>query len=654
MSHGWAGQILIVKLDSGKTRRLTSQAYVKKFLGGRMLSARLAWDFLPPGTGPMDPANPIIISTGPLCGTIAPTSGRTVMSMVSPVPYPIPWYTHSTLGGWFGPQLKFAGYDALIITGAASEPVWLDICDQEVSIHPAKELWGLDALATQEAIQTHNPHAQVMCIGPAGENQVAWATVQHDFDCAAGHSGFGAVWGSKRLKAVAVRGTGQVRVAHPDQLLEEWRKTGKYTLSPEHAFMRYSEEKGKLPGNAEVGPVCSQSCVNNCRAGKYLVASDGHKIETFCIGHLFSGFLDTAYQKPGIKLKVPPSKQYPYGSTIGMIELFNKLGVDFWMRITMQPWFTALKHAGVDWLRGSPIDPDDYQWFSNFVNDLASGRGLGKIFAPGLARALDDLADELPEHVLRLGKEMVSFFGFQAHREGRFWDRTPLPYWIISAMMYISESRDPTIGSHGLLLLSEIQAVYGVEGVKDKFRVLAKKVWDDPQALEPDYHFERKAKLAIWSQRNHMLIDSLPMCDFSFPRLVKPLASWEEWVTTADICGDLDLDRRLLNAVTGESYTRASLNLASDRAFNIERCLLARAGRTRKLEERLASHFNLPNRDDDSKMSSKEFHKMMDVYYMHRGWDLKDGWPRKETLINLGLEDVAEELEVMKASKTDG
>ena len=132
------------------------------------------------------------------------------------------------------------------------------------------------------------------------------------------------------------------------------------------------------------------------------------------------------------------------------------------------------------------------------------------------------------------------------------------------------------------------------------------------------------------------------------------MASWEEWVTTADICGDLDLDRRLLNAVTGESYTRASLNLASDRAFNIERCLLARAGRTCKLEEKLASHFNLPNRDDDSRMSSKGFHKMMDVYYMQRGWDLKDGWPRKETLINLGLEDVAEELEVMKASETDG
>lgn len=652
MSHGWAGQILIVKLDSGKTRRLASQAYVKKFLGGRMLSARLAWDFLPPGTGPMDPANPIIISTGPLCGTIAPTSGRTVMSMVSPVPYPIPWYTHSTLGGWFGPQLKFAGYDALIITGAASEPVWLDICDQEVSIHPAKELWGLDAIATQEAIQTHNPHAQVMCIGPAGENQVAWATVQHDFDSAAGHSGFGAVWGSKNLKAVAVEGNGHVGVAHPQMLVSEWQSHGKYTLSPEHSFARYNADN---PAHEDqVGPVCSQSCVNNCRTGRFLASNQGYKIKTFCIGHFFTASLGTAYQKPQVELEVPASEQYPFEASVRMVEAFNRLGIDFWMRITMQPWFTALKHSGVNHLRGYAIEPDDHRWFQGFVDDLAQARGLGAIFAPGLSHALDDLKNELPAHIFELGKELVSLFGFQAHREGRFWDSTPLPYWIIAAMMYLSESRDPTIGSHGLLLLSEVQTIFGRVGVREKYRALAQKIWGDPEALEQDYDFRRKAKLAVWAQRNHMLIDSLPMCDFSFPRVIKPMYSREEWLATDDIVGDLDLDLRLLKAVTGLDYTREELGLAADRAFTLERCLLARAGRDRALEESLASHFWLPCRDDDTSVDLEEFREMADAYYRERGWDLKDGWPRKETLINLGLEDVAEELEVMKASETDG
>ena len=638
MSHGWAGQILIVALDSGKIRTLSSQTYVKEYLGGRMLSARLAWDFLPPGTGPLDAANPIIISTGPLCGTIAPTSGRTVMSMVSPVPYPMPWYTHSTLGGWFGSQLKFAGYDALVITGSARQPVWLEICDKRVRVHPAQELWGRDAVVTQEAIKRDHPLAQVMCIGPAGENQVAWATVQHDFDCAAGHTGFGAVWGSKNLKAVAVQGSGHVEVAHPHRLMKEWQSHGKYTLSPEHAFARYSADN---PANADqAGPVCSQSCVNNCRAGRFLASDQGYKIKTFCIGHFFAGRLETGYQKARVGLEVPGSKQYPFEGSVRMVESFNRLGIDFWMRITMQPWFTALKHAGVNRLRGYAIEPDDCAWFQEFADDLAEARGLGALFAPGLSRALDDLKNELPPRIFELGKELVSLFGFQAHREGRFWDSTPLPYWIISAMMYLSESRDPTIGAHGLLLLSEIQTIFGWPGVREKYRVLAHKIWGDPEALEPAYDFGRKAKLAVWAQRNHMLIDSLPMCDFSFPRVIKPMCSREEWLATDDIAGDLDLDLRLLNAVTGLDYTRKDMETAADRAFTLERCLLALAGRDRALEESLASHFRLPCRDDDTSLELGEFRMLADAYYRERDWDIKTGWPERNGLMKLNLWDL--------------
>ncbi|MCK4827034.1 hypothetical protein KA005_65475, partial [bacterium] len=281
--------------------------------------------------------------------------------------------------------------------------------------------------------------------------------------------------------------------------------------------------------------------------------------------------------------------------------------------------------------------------FLNLVRDVAFRRGLGELFADGLARSIDILKEELPANLICLGHELVFGFGFHAHREGRFWDRAPLPYWIFSAMMYLSETHDPTIGSHSLMLLAEIQFSQKEKALK-KFRKLAQRVWQDPTALEPNFAFEHKAPVAIWCQRMHFLIDSLPLCDFAFPMLIKPYNNVQEWLEDEDIYGDLDLDHRLLNSITGENFTREELDRAADRAFFIEKCLLARAGRSRKHEERLYTHFELPCRDDNTYITKDDFLKLMDVYYDYRGLDKKDGWPIKEKLLELGLEDVAQEL----------
>ena len=226
------------------------------------------------------------------------------------------------------------------------------------------------------------------------------------------------------------------------------------------------------------------------------------------------------------------------------------------------------------------------------------------------------------------------------------WDGEPLPFWVISAMMHISESRDPTIGSHLSSLLLADLVLTDEKLARKQFRVLSKKVWGQPDALDPT--FNDKAPVAIWSQHQHMLIDSLPMCDFAFPQLVKPFRNREEWRQSEDIVGDMDIDLRLLRAVTGEKMDRDALNKTAERAFTLERMMLARAGRSRKMEEQLAAHFALPCKSDGTYVDRDGFLKIMNEYYASRDWDQELGWPREELLTRLGLDSAIPALKEMR------
>ena len=237
-----------------------------------------------------------------------------------------------------------------------------------------------------------------------------------------------------------------------------------------------------------------------------------------------------------------------------------------------------------------------------------------------------------------LGRELEFNFGFPAHREGRFFDEEPLPFWVISAMMHISESRDPTIGSHLSSLLHAEFFITDSDLSRRQFRHLSNTVFAYPDAFEPT--FENKAPVAIWSQNQHMIIDSLPLCDFAFPQLVRPLENRAEWESSEDILGDLDLPRRLLAAVTGIDLTDAEFMHIAERAFTLERIMLAQSGRGRRMEETLAPHFNLPCRADGTLIEIEAFYGLMDEYYSERGWDLEFGWPTEETLHGLDLSDV--------------
>ena len=628
---GWVGQIAEIDLTTGEVALRDTLPYVRECLGGRCLASQLAWERIPAGIDAFDSRNCIIICTGPLTGTLAPTSGRTIMSAVSPRTYPAPWYTHSTLGGWFGPELKYAGYDALVIHGCARYPVMIEIVNGCIRLVDATDIWGQGARDVQLRLKRdHGARTQALVIGPAGEHLIWFATVQHSEDNAAGHSGFGAVWGSKRLKAIAVRGSGSVKVAQPGDLLHEVLASEKHRTTPYTGVLAGE-------GRHEQHHTCSQACTFNCMVGGYFTRSDGRRVPSQCVGHYAwdagNHMEDTLYEGGGVR--VPPGRNFTAAREVRLLEDCNSLGLDVWFRLVMQPWLIRASELGVGDIRGHPIDATDGDWFEEFMWQLAFREGLGDIFAEDLRRAVDELEDELPAELVTLGRELEFNFGFPAHREGRFWDEEPLPFWVISAMMHVGATRDPTIGAHQSGLMLAPFLLDDRDRALRQFRRLSQQVWGNPDALDPT--LSGKAPVAMWLEHQHMLIDSLPLCDFGFPQLVRTFDTPEEFYTGADLVGDLDIDRRLLEAVTGQSWTREELDYVAERAFTLERLMLAQSGRGRGLEMGMASHFRLPCRADGTRIDEADFAALVAEYYAARGWDIEHGWPAPDLLSRLGL-----------------
>ena len=214
--YGWAGRVLRVNLTTGKIQVESTRAdWARDYIGGRGLADRYLFEDMDPKVDPFSPRNELIFATGPLTGTNVSTASRYMVVTKGALTGAI---TTSNSGGHWGPQLKFAGYDMVLVTGRAKKPTYLWICDEEVELMSADRVWGKGVFEAEDLIREELgvPDARVAGIGPAGENRVRFACIMNDKHRAAGRSGVGAVMGSKNLKAIAVRGTKGVRVAHSD------------------------------------------------------------------------------------------------------------------------------------------------------------------------------------------------------------------------------------------------------------------------------------------------------------------------------------------------------------------------------------------------------------------------------------------------------
>lgn len=220
--HGYAGTVLDVDLSHWAVKQhALDEALANEYMGGKGFGAKILFNQLPHGCAPLSPQNILVFATGPLTGTLAPSSGRFEVCTKSPA---TGLWLDANCGGFFGPELKFAGYDMIIVRGRASKPAMLVIDDNDVGLKEAQDIWGMDTIATHRWIKDHlGRDFRVACIGPAGEKGVLFASILSEYR-AIGRGGAGAVMGSKNLKAISVRGSKGISIDDPERFMSTCRE----------------------------------------------------------------------------------------------------------------------------------------------------------------------------------------------------------------------------------------------------------------------------------------------------------------------------------------------------------------------------------------------------------------------------------------------
>jgi len=651
--YGYAGKILRVNLTNQKIAiENLNEKYARDYIGGRGMIARIAWDELKPGIDPFSSDNKLIFMTGPLTGILSPGSGRTALGGIAPQVYPRPWFTRSNSGGRFGPELKYCGFDGIIIEGASEKPVYLWIHDErQVEILNAENLWGMDTFATQrELSKIHGNETVSIAIGPAGERLARIATINSGSGNAFGQGGFGAVMGSKKLKAIAVTSrrnakevneTGILEVADPKRLFELWQKTlkllqGGRAIPEEHLPKSYDGVEIKYPRKFHA---CTHACPGLCSRGRFVWSSFMWKDlpskvfhvnesgTTMCIGPYFMGFETEAAAPAHVKWSLD------FADGLVVKNLSDKLGINQWdfiggialaMFLCRCKGLKTEKDLGID----CPINPNDPNFWAKMLYMTAYRQGIGDYIAEGTARAAEKLGipDELVPHVT---------CGYTEHGAGRgVWGFFEYPYWIVGALLWATDNRDPFADTGH----TYPRIVYGTHYVgplkPEQLKNLVKKLWGTEEAVAEGY--DGKVAPAIWMQNRGCLTSSLPTDDYSFPIVASSF--------TEDGFGDPSLEAQLYAAVTGIEYTAEQLDKIGERIFNLERAIAVREGRTRKDDERVIPFFKRPNWTRRVTLDEEKFKKLLDEYYKARGWDPETGWPLKGKLIELGLDYVANEL----------
>ena len=219
--YGWTGKILKVDLSSGGISTVSTMKYVPNFIGGLGIASRIAWEELTPGIDGFDEEIILFVMVGPLTGTLASGAGRVEVLGIAPQQHP-PVFSRSGMGGHWGSELKYAGYDGIIVVGKAKEPVYLWIDDGKVEILDASNLWGRGTYGTTMALRSiHGKKTRVISCGQAGETLSRIAIIQTETGNAAGQGGYGGVMGSKNLKAIACRGESKnIDFSDPEKVKE--------------------------------------------------------------------------------------------------------------------------------------------------------------------------------------------------------------------------------------------------------------------------------------------------------------------------------------------------------------------------------------------------------------------------------------------------
>jgi aldehyde:ferredoxin oxidoreductase len=681
---GFGGKILLVDLSKGTGEeaitRLDSAKY-EKFGGGYGMGTAMFWDYcVAPGEWDMkdafDPRNMVSLMTGPVSGTGVPGGARTSVSGGSPQCYPIQWFGHSNFGGMFSTMLRMAGWDGVSVIGRAENPVYINIVDDKVTIEDARALWGLNAWESQEEIykrcgvrfgeewwrlESGNyslQRPQIVTIGAAGEKMTRVASLTHAGGSGAGTGGFGGVFGSKNLKAVAVLGTGGIKIADPKGLRDtrEWWNT----------------TWNRRPG---AGGRAGDSCCIGCGPIRY------------CHNR------DEAYGKDSDGCAEATLYSLPEFPSIGMNSIENMRGRDICQQYTLngmeccfqgpmsfdtshnpdfpiQPRIPA--YAALGWyfkkmydmgvigpgtkFDTAPIPMDKYgtrEFLEIYAYAVANRVGIGNLLAEGTDRFCEALGRTDDFNVLCR--------------------RTPWGYcdhWSMSGVEWaysnLFDSRD--VNNHNGLSFSRQRDITNEEyldimaqrtGAPGADRYWFDYSWEGDQAFKTGIYSRSKAECVSWHHLYWLFYkESIGFCDWAYLALFNAQHPQKFGYTP-------EAEPRWLNAITGKNQTFMDGIETGRRIFNLLRAIYALQGRHKSMEKFNGYYYRpgasycgysnthpVYNGKEWDVTNTRELYfseKGVETFKEHmydvQGWNRESGYPTRKTLEDMDLKYVADYLQ---------
>ena len=647
---GWAGKLLRVDLSTGQAWTEPSAEYGRKYIGGRGIAARIAWDEIPAGTGAFDPDNRLVFTVGPLTGTSAPNSGRATVCSLSPQAHPHEWFSYSSFGGYWGPTLKYAGYDAIVVHGQSAQPVYLWVNDNKVELRDASELWGQGVYATQETLlRRHGKDVRVVAIGQAGENRSRIAIIASGSSSAAGQGGFGAVMGAKRLKAIAVRGTGGVPLADPEAFSDCTLAIAREMHAPS-GCPKWSELSPELVEEYdERFAACTQGCANPiCRLSRYYKDVPGvvypnrkYSGTICCESSLFIGAPGTIY-----------NWNIGFRGGFELARISQDYGINHWeLGLGMAPWLRKCHEAGqLKTLDGEPFDLDQPACWDTLFRKIVFREGIGDALAEGTVRAAE---------ILGIGKEFMADFytawGFAGHWDGHG-DKINIivfPFWLVPALQWAMSTRDPMSSGHGYAqnVMNWSPMWTPDEGLDwETLADVGAKVYGTRQAVHLASGYEAKAFPAVWHGHRSVMKDSLTLDDQAYPRIFSNKTP-DHFARAANGMPGPSFEYHMFRLATGMELSEEEFERMAERVFNLERAVQVRNwGRSRAVDEmvipcflRIENWVN-PYIGEGMGLDGEKFARLLGEYYTLRGWDPQTGRPTWARLEELALSDVAQDL----------
>lgn len=628
----WAEKIARVNLDDHSVQYVPRMEFGDFSLGGRGIGQLELFQQVEPGIGPYDSENVISFSAGALVGTMTPAACRLAIDTKNAFTGGI---CSSNLGGHFAPELKYAGFDSVIVSGKSTEPVYLWINDSSVEICDASSIWGLDTWETNKILREkyHGNNIRVLSIGPAGENLVRGACVIGDWARAGGRGGAGAVMGSKKLKAIAVSGTGELVPANKQEFLRQVRRCSKI-LDRSYVVQKYRAggtmvdgaggkdgtfpqavrnsqdafwplEKSRkiyeptLKEQHELRRLGCFNCPINC--GHYYVVSEGPYA-----GSSGEGFQINTGRAFGSNLDIDNPE-----AIIAAHNYCSRMGLDVDMAGACLAFaFEAYQRGD---LSRSEANGLDLTWGNDraayeLLQSIVERRGLGDLLAEGVMIASGQLGRGSTNYAL--------------HVKGADLNETAVRPFKAWALGIILSNRG---GGH----LDGSPFASAWNGHEE----LAEELFDNPQPGAPgEYH--NQAKFVIWHEKYKAVVDMLGVCYFTSRWLDAELLSPDDYVA-------------LLSAGSGIEYSTEEIMQRGKKLHALEKAFnTLHTGHTRE-QDQPPQRWQEPIKSGPyrgEKLELEGWQVMLDEYYQEKGWDMATGWQTEASLNALGLEGVASKL----------